>query len=197
MPNNNMETHMKNLKTITLMILLGLPIANAGEVSILGGVDLDFNPSIALEYKIPVKNNIFLLSGLRHISESNKIEHYCTALSESFHCESSEYKSKKDTDFYIGVGYDFGKIDVSIYGGLGKSTQKYNYNKTDLKEGSAPIFRENINSKNNADKKFLGLRVNIESNSKNIDFFIDNSLSKYSNSDNLNNKVTIGIKYNF
>ena len=190
---------MKTLGAIVLGTLLGLSInsASAGGVSVLGGVDLDFNPSISLEYKVPTRSNIFLFSGLRYILESNKVDHSCAALSQDYYCESSEYKNKKDLDFYVGTGYDFGKVDISIYGGLGKSTQEYSYDKMDLKEGSIPAFRENINTTTKAIKTFAGLRIDIETNNKNIDLFVDGSVSKYSNSDSLNDKIIVGIKYDF
>lgn len=186
-------------KAIILGAILGLSIntPNAGEISVLGGVDLDFNPNIALEYKKFVKNNIFLISGLRYTLESDKKDFTCDALSETYHCESSEYRSKSDIDLYLGLGYDFGKIDFSIYGGLGKSTQEYTYEKIDLKEGSVPVFRKNIELKAKSNKMFAGLKTSIETNTKSVDLFIDGSVSRYENSNSLDNKIIIGIKYNF
>lgn len=206
---------MKTLKIIILGIVLGLSI----NTSYAGGFGVSIaqgsftNTNIALEYEYDFDNKIFLFNSL-NLSNPESFYHdkSCSPTLGFTNCDNTHNVERKDIDIRTGVGYNIGEIfKITGYVGLGFSKKKtrshlfsYRHDPITLQDedGEDYIVQQLSGSTSNGYitktkqlKAITGLKIekNILGN---LNGFIDWSFHKY-NSDVAEDRMMLGIKYNF
>ena len=197
---------MKTLKTIILGTILGLSInfANAGGFGASFG--LGSGVRIGVEKETDLTNKIFLFNNLTFSKDSNRSDTPCDPLVGYSFCYNETTVNSYDIDFNTGLGYKFEHVDLTIYAGLGRrieSTQKAIVDHKTLinEDGESKEVKHtregsNLEQSKNMLKTTAGLRVDYEINNT-MGIFIDDSVSKYGNSNSFSNRIVAGIKISF
>lgn len=185
---------------LVLLILTNTVFASTGSLEFKSGLGEQGRSSDVLEigienriYKNENKCGVFNTYG---ISYKMMTFEYDSLRVSGFDNNYTHYnQTRKDTTFQYGIGYDFGKVDVSVYTGLGKSNVKTIKMDMQKDNGSYKTVGGSIENSLELRQEF-GLKIGYEFGDRDINPYLDISQVSYGSSDS-ETSIVIGSSFSF